>query len=246
MILVVDQPNYIPWKGYFDLIHDADLFVFYNDVQYTSRDWRNRNKIITPNGEKWLSIPVGHDIHRLICDVGISDKSWQKNHYETLKFAYSKAPFFKDYKDFLEYVYLECKWESLCEIDMYLTEHIACDFLGCKTKFDDSRNYETHGEKHERMISLVQNIFSKHQVKDKVYLSGPAAKNYIIGKDYADSEITLVWKNYEGYPEYKQIGKQPFSHFVSIFDLLFNTGEGAPYYIWGWREKSTINSFYRD
>lgn len=69
MTIAVDQPNYIPWKGYFDLIHDVDLFVFYNDVQYTSRDWRNRNKIITHDGIKWLTVPVGHSTHRLIYEV---------------------------------------------------------------------------------------------------------------------------------------------------------------------------------
>ena len=95
MVVAVDQPNYIPWKGYFDLIHDVELFVFYNDVQYTVRDWRNRNKIITPNGEMWLSVPCGNDTHRLICEVEMSDREWQKKHYETLKFAYGRKPHFE-------------------------------------------------------------------------------------------------------------------------------------------------------
>ena len=78
MRVAVDQPDYLPWKGYFDLIHDVDLFVFYNDVQYTSRDWRSRNKIITGDGEKWLTVPVGTKRSRLICDVKMEDRNWQK------------------------------------------------------------------------------------------------------------------------------------------------------------------------
>ena len=248
MILVIDQPNYIPWKGYFDLIHDADLFVFYSDVQYTSRDWRNRNKIITPNGEKWLSVPVGNDIHRLICDVTIQDSSWQKNHYDTIKFAYSKAPYFKKYKEFLDYCYIDKKWNNLCELDCYMTETIARDFLGCKTKFADSRDFETTGVKHERILSLAKNIFNKTETIQNdgggmVYLSGPAAKDYIIGADYKKAGVGLAWKNYDGYPEYPQCTKNPFTHFVSVLDLLFNKGEDAPYYIWGWREKSAKPSY---
>ena len=64
--------------------HDVDLFVFYNDVQYTIRDWRNRNKIRTPNGEKWLSVPCGKSTHRLICEVKMMDREWQRKHFETI------------------------------------------------------------------------------------------------------------------------------------------------------------------
>ena len=104
MIVAVDQPNYLPWKGYFDLIHDVDLFVFYNDVQYTTRDWRSRNKIMTPNGIKWLSVPAGSNRNRMIYEVRLEDKSWQKKHLETIRFAYSKAPFFRKYFPFFEEV----------------------------------------------------------------------------------------------------------------------------------------------
>ncbi len=158
MKIAIDQPNYIPWKGYFDLIHDVDLFIFYNDVQYTTRDWRNRNIIITPNGEKWLTIPVGKNTHRLICDVKMENDSWQKNHYEIIKFSYGKAPYFKLYKDFFENCYLGKKWEYLYELDQYLTIEIARRFLGIKTQFADSRDFETHGVKHERLLSLIENM----------------------------------------------------------------------------------------
>ena len=237
MIVAVDQPNYIPWKGYFDLIHDVDLFVFYNDVQYTVRDWRNRNKIITPEGEKWLSVPCGRDTKRLICEVKTTDSTWQRVHYETLKYAYHKAPFFDKYKDFLEHVYLERTWEYLHELDQFMTVHIAQEFLGIKTEFSDSRDYETKGTKHTRLLSLLDAIG-----ENIIYESGPLAKDYIVSSDYSDHNIGLRWKSYDGYPAYPQ-SSDSCVHTVSILDLLFNVGDDAPYYIWGWREDSDIPSW---
>lgn len=239
MIVAVDQPNYIPWKGYFDLIHDVDLFVFYNDVQYTVRDWRNRNKIITPNGEKWLSVPCGKDTHRLICDVKMTDREWQRNHYETIKFAYGRRPFFDWVKPLLDDVYLDHEWEYLYELDVYLTQRISRDYLGIKTEFADSRDYETTGVKHERMLSLLKSIGAD------IYESGPAAKDYIISGDYTEKGIELRWKTYDDYPAYSQ-GTDSFNHNVSIIDLLCNVGEEAPYYIWGFRESAGSSSWVSD
>ena len=232
MFVAVDQPNYIPWKGYFDLIHDVDLFVFYSDVQYTTRDWRNRNVIRTPNGDKWLSVPCGKDTHRRIYEVNITDHDWQKVHFETIKFAYGRAPHYKWVEPLLTEVYLDRTWENLVEMDRYLTERIARDFLGIKTEFADSRDYSTSGVKHERMLNLLKDIGAD------AYLSGPAARNYIIQEDYDDAAIKLRWKDYAGYPQYQQNGYTDFVHEVSIIDLLCNAGEESPYYIWGWREEN--------
>ena len=239
MKVAVDQPNYIPWKGYFDLINDVDLFVFYSDVQYTVRDWRNRNKIITPNGEMWLSVPCGKDTRRLICEARMTDEEWQRKHYETLKFAYGRKPYFGWVKPLLDEVYLERRWEYLCDLDIFLTKRIARDYLNIKTEFADSRDYETRGVKHERMLSLLE------EVGADIYESGPAAKAYIIPEDYTMRGIELRWKLYDGYPEYPQ-GDNGFNHNVSILDLLCNVGEEAPYYIWGWREGRDAGSWVKD
>ena len=228
--VAVLQSNYIPWKGYFDIIHDVDEFIFYDEVQFTKNDWRNRNKILTKQGEIWLTVPVGmNKIHRTILDVGINDSSWQKKHYKTLEMAYHKAPHFNRYKEFLQFVYLEKRWEYLYELNRFLIEHISHDFLGITTKFTDSRDYPTNGVKHEKLLSLVK------AAKADLYLSGPAAKDYIVAEDYDRAGIQLVWKDYSGYPEYPQMGGW-ITHYVSILDLLFNVGDEAPYYIWGWRK----------
>ncbi len=228
--IAVLQSNYIPWKGYFDIIHDVDEFIFYDEVQFTKNDWRNRNQIITPQGRVWISVPVGSNEKRLILDVDIKDSKWQKKHYQTLEMAYHKAAFWKQYEGFFQSVYLEKEWNYLFELNRFLIEHISHDFLHIAVKFSDSRDYTTYGTKHEKLLSLVQ------AAKADVYVSGPAAKDYIIAEDYKKAGIDLVWKDYSGYPEYSQMGKV-FTHQVSVLDLLFNVGEDAPYYIWGWREQ---------
>ncbi len=235
--LAVLQSNYIPWKGYFDIIHDVDEFIFYDEVQFTKNDWRNRNKILTPQGEVWLTVPVGmNKIHRAIVDVQIKDSSWQRKHFKTLEMAYHKAPHWKRYEDFLASVYLEKTWTYLYELNRFLIEHIARDFLGVTTKFTDSRDYPTHGVKHEKLLSLVK------AAQADLYLSGSAAKDYIVAEDYAAAGIRLVWKDYSNYPAYPQRGGGGSSgfvtHYVSVLDLLFNVGDDAPYYIWGWRNDS--------
>ena len=178
---------------------------------------------------KWLTIPVGINEHRLIVDVRMNDHAWQRKHFLTLKMAYNRAPYFRRYEDFFQHVYLERQWDYLYELNRFLIEHISRDFLHITTKFSDSRDYPTHGVKHEKLLSLVQAAHAD------LYLSGPAAQDYIIADDYQRAGIKLVWKDYSGYPEYPQRATT-FNHFVSIVDLLFNVGDDAPYYIWGWRD----------
>ena len=159
MKVAVSQPDYIPWKGYFDIIHDVDVFVFYSDVQYTKLDWRSRNVIKTHNGNLWLSVPTGqHHLDRLIHEVEIKDSSWQRKHYQALKLSYSKAPYFKLYDDFLQDVYLARQWDNLCALDCYMTEYIAKNFLGITTQFADSRDFSSHGSKNEKLLSLLSAI----------------------------------------------------------------------------------------
>ncbi len=228
--LVILQSNYIPWKGYFDLIHDADLFVFYDDLQFTKNDWRNRNKIKTAQGCKWLSIPVGTNANRLICEVALDDASWQRSHWDSLRQQYEKLPYFKLYRHFFEDVYLGKRWANLSELNQYLIKYISHNILGLSTRFQDSRDFQLAGQKLERLLDLV--------VKSKAtrYVSGPAAKGYIEPEKFDELGIELVWKDYSNYPEYPQ-PHPPFEHGVSILDLLFNVGPEAPHYIWGWRDE---------
>jgi hypothetical protein len=227
--VAIIQSNYIPWKGYFDIIHDVGLFILDDNLQYTKHDWRNRNKIKAPQGVHWLTIPVGSNSHKLICEVEIKDTYWANKHWRQIEHCYAKAPYFKRFESFLKYVYLEAKWDNLSALNHFLIKTIATDFLGIETEFKDSREYHTIGAKLDGLMDLLQ------KAEADVYVSGPAARNYIDEQRFVDSGIELVYKDYSGYPEYPQLFP-PFEHQVSILDVLFNCGPDAPFFIWGWRE----------
>lgn len=227
--VAIIQSNYIPWKGYFDIIHDVDLFVFLDDVQYTVRDWRNRNRIKTAQGLRWLTVPVGCHRDRLIHEVEIVDENWRKNHWELLKQNYSGSPYFMMCKDFLEHVYLGTKWTNLSELNQYLVRAISLEFLGIKTEFRDSREFDAQGHKLEKLLDLLVKTGADE------YVSGPAARDYIEENRLTDLGVKLHYKDYSGYPEYTQFFL-PFEHGVTILDTLFHCGPDAPFFIWGWRE----------
>jgi len=226
--IVILQSNYIPWKGYFDLIHDADLFVFYDDLQYTKNDWRNRNKIKTSQGIQWLTIPVGTNANRLICEVELIDHFWQQKHWETIRQQYGKCHGFAMYRSFFEDIYLGKSWTNLSQLNQHLIQGISRELLGMRTDFADSSQYQAEGQRLDRLVDLVARTGATQ------YISGPAAKEYIEPGRFAEMGVELVWKDYSGYPAYSQ-RYPPFDHGVTILDLLFNAGIDAPWYIWGWR-----------
>jgi hypothetical protein len=228
--VAVIQSNYIPWKGYFDIIHDVDAFIFYDDVQFTKNDWRNRNKIKTPRGAEWITIPVGTDLRRLICEVELGDSSWQQKHFNLLRMHYERSPHFETYRPLLEQVLLERTWTNLSELNHFLIRSIARDCLGINTEFLDSRAFNAQGQKLDRLVDLLKKAGAD------VYMSGPAARDYIDASVFESAGIELVYKSYAGYPEYAQ-AHAPFEHGVSILDLLFNMGPRSPEFIWGWRER---------
>jgi len=221
------QSSYIPWKGYFDIIHDVDEFVFLDDVQYTKRDWRTRNRIKTEHGVAWLTIPVGGHRDRKICDVELP-ASWAAEHWRRIEASYSRAPHFDDYRSLLEDVYVRRKWRLLSELNQFLIRTIASDILGIRAQFRESRELGASGRGQERILEIVERAGADG------YVSGPSAKAYLEPERFAERGIELTWKSYDGYPEYPQL-HPPFAHDVTILDLLFHTGSAAPWYIWGWR-----------
>ena len=218
--VVVIQSNYLPWKGYFDLISEADVFVFYDDVQFTKNDWRNRNRIKTPKGAEWITVPVGQSLDRLISEVRIEDPRWQVKHWKTIEQNYRRAPHFDRYRPFFEDVFLKTSWTTLSELNHHLIKVIATDFLGLRPEFRDSREFKAIGAKLDRLIDLLKQVGARH------YISGPAAKAYIDPQAFQAAEIGLEFKDYSGYPEYPQF-HPPFEHAVSIVDALFHLGPEA-------------------
>lgn len=225
MKAAVLQSNYIPWRGYFDIINDVDLFIFYDEVQYTKNDWRNRNKIYSKQGLSWISVPVEYSFGQTIIETKIKNNlDWQKDHWNKIENAYKNSPYWNLYKDFFYDVYFNKKWEFLYELNRYLIKKISKEFLGIKTEFADSRDYQSEGQRSEKLLSLLKSA------KTDVYLSGPAAKCYLDEYEYKNAGIKVIWKDYSSYPEYKQI-REPFEPSVSIVDLLFNLGEDTKNYI---------------
>ena len=228
MKVVINQSNYLPWKGYFDLIHDADLFIFLDDVQFTKNDWRNRNRLKTAGGPDWLSIPVGKHLNRLVCEVPLPATDWASCHWRTLETHYRSCPHFATYAPALEAACLAHRAATLSELNQHLIKLIARDFLGITTQFADSRDYQIGGRGQERVLGLLQAVGAS------TYISGPAGKAYLDESRFATAGIDLRWKDYAGYPDYQQ-PHPPFEHAVTVLDLLFSVGPEAPYYIWGWR-----------
>ena len=222
--VVVLQSAYIPWKGYFHLIREADLFVFHDDLQYTRSDWRNRNRIVTPAGAAWLTIPAGSDEKRLICEVEIENQSWKTRHRRIIEQNYCKATYFADYIDALDFLYSN-RITNLSEYNQRAISHLNT-LLGIETALDDSRRYKLKGRKTERLIRLLR------QVEAEEYLSGPAGREYLDEAQFRQAGISLRYLEYPNYPEYPQhYGIR--CHEVSILDLLFQVGPRAAEYIWG-------------
>jgi hypothetical protein len=233
--VVVNQSNYVPWKGYFDLIHDADLFVFYDDLQFTKNDWRNRNKLKTAAGVTWLTIPVGKDIDRLICEVALPGGDWAAQHWRRIEESYRAMPHFAAYAPAIREIFLGRGWTRLADLNQCLIKHIAVEVLGMSTRFGDSRDYSLEGRKQDRLMSLLRAVGAT------TYISGPSAKAYLDESRMNQEGIAVIWKDYSGYPEYPQ-AYPPFEHAVSILDLIFNTGPAASHYIWGWRATTRLQS----
>ena len=223
--IAISQSNYIPWKGYFDLINMVDEFVLYDDVQYTKRDWRNRNKIKAVNGPMWLSIPVHvkGKYFQKIKETTICDPNWARVHWSTIKQFYAKAEYFTLYQNTFEDYFLSCTEENLSQINTDLIK-IINNILGINTKITRSSDYEIVEGQTEALVSICQ------QAGANSYFSGPAAKTYF-DETYASTKGLVVhWMNYDGYREYSQL-YPPFEHSVSILDLLFNEGPNSCNYM---------------
>src|SRR6266581_312602 len=220
----VVQSNYIPWKGYFDLINQVDEFVLYDDVQYTRRDWRNRNVIKTPAGLQWLTIPVEvkGKYHQLIRDTQIAAGGWGKKHWASIAQNYSRSEHFKDYRETFEALYAS-EYPSLSACNRAFIEAV-CRVLGIGSRITWSWEHPVAQGKNERLISICQ------AVDAGIYLSGPAAKGYLDEALFREAGIEVEWMDYSGYPAYRQLHGQ-FEHGVTVLDLLFNEGPDAARYM---------------
>lgn len=214
--VAVSQPNYIPWKGYFDLIQKVGHFVLLDSVQYTRRDWRNRNLIKTPSGLKWLTIPVKVSglYYQRIDETEVISNEWCEQHWSLIQQYYRNAPFFSENAAFIQTLYEQATGlRRLTDINSLFIRDI-CQRIGIQTAITNSSDYSLVEGKNHRLVHLCKQLNATH------YLSGPAAKSYLKPELFIRYDIKVRYMNYD-YPEYHQL-YSPFEHGVTILDTLFN------------------------
>ena len=212
------QSNYIPWKGYFDFINDVDEFYFYDEVQYTKNDWRNRNQIITKQGKQWLTITVRHEyLGQRIDEVEICNSKWAKKHWNTIKTVYGKCPNYKALAPFFEELYLDkLTTKKLSEINQLLVQEIA-KLLKIETKIADSKSLNLQGDRNEKLVDLCL------KTNSSVYVSGKAAQVYLDESLFQKNGISVEWYEYKVTPHKQyQIENVSCDMGVSIIDFLMN------------------------
>jgi hypothetical protein len=223
--IAILQSNYIPWKGYFDMIAAVDEFILYDDMQYTRRDWRNRNQIKTAHGVQWITVPVKvkGKYHQTIRETEIDGMEWQAAHWKAIAQSYKRAPHFEEVAAIFEPLYLQETYSHLSMLNLTFIETV-CRYLNIHTKISHSWDYNLLDGKTERLADLCK------QAGGSEYISGPAARDYVDEQIFVEKNIKLTWFDYVGYPEYPQLWGE-FTHGVTILDLLFNCGKDAPRYM---------------
>jgi hypothetical protein len=222
--VAIVQSNYIPWKGYFDLIDHVDEFVLFDTADYTVRDWRNRNQIKTANGPIWLSIPVltkGRR-HQAIQDAVVSSHDWAATHLASLRHAYHRAPHFDRYQPLFEELYGRAATvDHLSSINRLFLEALASE-LSITTPLTDARDYPPDEplDPTARLIQICVAAGGTH------YVSGPAAQAYLDDAQFDAAGVTLEYFAYDGYGEYPQLHGE-FVHAVSVIDPLVMLGPDA-------------------
>ncbi|MDD5240731.1 MAG: WbqC family protein [Sulfuricella sp.] len=213
------QSNYIPWRGYFDFIASVDLFLFHDDLQYTKGDWRNRNKIKTKNGLKWITVPVNYaHTNQLICDTTIDyHQKWWRDHLNQFRENYFIAPCYGDICEILEKS-LPRNIQTISELNISLIKNI-CGYLKINTPMLMTSEFEPEGSKSERLVSILRKAGAS------TYVSGPAADGYLEKELFKKSGICIEYKSYD-YPEYPQL-HGAFEPRVTVLDVIANCGEKA-------------------
>lgn len=217
------QSNFLPWRGYFDFIREVDLFIVHDDLQYTKGDWRNRNKIKTPRGAEWITVPVKYQRTSQSIEETAIDYStaWAQKMLNRIRESYRSAPYFQSYYPELKEILLDPA-TTISDLNLRLIQWV-CIHLDIQTPIRMSHEYEPQGAKTGRLIGILQKTGAD------TYLSGPAAQSYLVPEMLEAAGIKLEYKRYD-YPEYDQL-YPPFDPHVSILDLLFMAGNRAPAYI---------------
>jgi hypothetical protein len=229
--VVITQSNYLPWRGYFDLLRSADEVVLLESVQYTRRDWRNRNIIKTPQGTEWLTVPVETKgkYFQTIDETRIASSEWTRTHRKAIELAYRNARFYEEVAPWIFGLFEGVATEQYLSAVNERFIRAICDRLGIDVSIRRCTDILPRGtlrdlEGTERLVALAKETAATH------YLSGPAAQAYLSIDRFHAEGIEVEWMDYGGYPPYPQLWGE-FAARVSVVDLLLNTGAEAPRYL---------------
>jgi hypothetical protein len=218
--VVILQPGYLPWLGFFDQMCKSDVFVIYDDVQFDKHGWRNRNRIKTPQGVQWLTIPVltkgrGKQINK---DVLINNADrWSNRHISALIQNYSKAPFFQSYIGLFEEIYAR-NWKYLIDLNMAVIRGLMRE-IGLERKIVFSSELGIPGGKTDRLVAMCANLGAQ------TFLEGDAGQSYLDDSLFRANHIRVEFHRYN-HPVYRQLYGDFVSH-LSVVDLLLNHGSGS-------------------
>ncbi|MBI9112691.1 WbqC family protein [Maridesulfovibrio ferrireducens] len=220
MICAIMQPTYLSWVGYFDLIDQVDTFVFFDNVIFDKRSWQQRNRILTPRGLEFLTIPISSKgaYKQLINETKIESAHFVQKHLRTIKNNYSKAAYYNDFYDEFCIVMKDLSQSlSLSELNIGLIKWF-CTKFGITTNFITSSKLNTTGNRSKLLVDIL------NKVKSNEYITPPGSINYIVeDKEIFDSNsINVYVQNYVPY-EYRQT-VSGFTPYASALDLLLNAG----------------------
>lgn len=218
--VVILQPGYLPWLGFFDQMARADVFVYYDDVQYDKHGWRNRNRIKTHRGPVWLTVPVRHRGLGLprILDVEIDGRtSWARKHVTSLRQAYARAPFVDQCLPPIAALLLR-PWRRLVDLDIELANLLATMF-GLTPRVVRASTLGVGGERSERLLRICQHFGASS------YLSGDAARAYLDVPLFERHGVRVEWQEFQ-HPSYAQ-QHGTFVPYLSAVDLLMNYGPAS-------------------
>jgi ribosomal protein L31 len=222
MIATIHQPQYLPWLGYFDKMARADLFIVLDNVQFKKNEWQNRNRIKSPEGWQWLTVPVYQQHGQLIREVKINNSvDWLRKQLNALQQNYKKAPYYQTYMPGVEQVLMH-QYDSLLDITMSFIHQIR-DWLEIDTQMIMASETDdvVKSTGTERLVELCLAYGAD------TYLSGQGGQNYCDFAMFEEHNIMIEVQDYQ-HPFYSQAqnGKQDqaFVSHLSVLDLLFHCG----------------------
>lgn len=223
MRIAIAQPTYFPWLGYFDLLDHVDRFVLLDSVQFERRSWQQRNRIKTPQGLAWLTIPVSVRGRRTqsIAEADICVPGFWRDHVRAIEMNYRRAPFFNRYFDDLRRrIEISASSLSLSQLTTSLLQWLA-EIIGITTPMIRSSGLAVHGKRTELLAEICVCLNASS------YLSPLGSSEYLIDElpVLTGCGIDVTFQHYE-HPVYRQLFS-PFQPYACILDLLFNEGGNA-------------------